>query len=73
MCKINVPQFFIQEKCLGTMISHIFDVGTKLKTFSTKLSHLYFFTDKTHTGRVSVQGVESLWGDCGFIPADWGS
>ena len=24
-------------------------------------------------GRVSVQGVESLWGDCRFIPADWGS
>ena len=23
--------------------------------------------------RVSVQGVESLWGDCRFIPADWGS
>ena len=23
--------------------------------------------------RVSVQGVESLWGDCIFIPADWGS
>ena len=23
--------------------------------------------------RVSVQGVESLWGDCKFIPADWGS
>ena len=23
--------------------------------------------------RVSVQGVEPLWGDCRFIPADWGS
>ena len=23
--------------------------------------------------KVSVQGVESLWGDCKFIPADWGS
>ena len=23
--------------------------------------------------RVSVQGVESLWGDCSFIPVDWGS
>ena len=23
--------------------------------------------------RVSVQGVESLWGDCRYIPADWGS
>ena len=25
------------------------------------------------SSRVSVQGVESLWGDCRFIPADWGS
>ena len=25
------------------------------------------------SNRVSVQGVESLWGDCRFIPADWGS
>ena len=25
------------------------------------------------TGRVSVQGVESLWCDCRFIPAYWGS
>ena len=23
--------------------------------------------------RVNVQGVESLWGYCRFIPADWGS
>ena len=22
---------------------------------------------------VSLQGVDSLWGDCTFIPADWGS
>ena len=28
---------------------------------------------KPHTTEVSVQGVESLWGDCRFIPADWGS
>ena len=27
----------------------------------------------TIESRVSVQGVESLWGDCRFIPADWGS
>ena len=24
-------------------------------------------------GKVSLLGVESLWGDCTFIPADWGS
>ena len=27
----------------------------------------------TIKARVSVQGVESLWSDCRFIPADWGS
>ena len=27
----------------------------------------------TYIPRISVQGVESLWGDCRFIPADWGS
>ena len=25
------------------------------------------------TGKVSLLGVDSLWGDCTFIPADWGS
>ena len=29
--------------------AHFSDVGTKLKIFSTILSHLYFFTDKTDT------------------------
>ena len=33
----------------------------------------YVFCKNCHQGRVSVQGVESLWGDCRFIPADWGS
>jgi hypothetical protein len=23
--------------------------------------------------KVSLLGVDSLWGDCMFIPADWGS
>ena len=32
-----------------------------------------YFKYKTIETRVSVQGVESLWGDCRFIPADWGS
>ena len=32
------------------------------------LIHMY-----RHEPRVSVQGFESLWGDCRFILADWGS
>jgi hypothetical protein len=31
-----------------------------------------FLSRVTECCRVSVQGVESLWGDCRFIPADWG-
>ena len=31
------------------------------------------FANKGVCHRVSVQGVESLWSDCRFIPADWGS
>ena len=42
------------------------------------LSLLLFFSSHnfssiTARDRVSVKGVESLWGDCRFIPADWGS
>jgi hypothetical protein len=28
---------------------------------------------RTITLKVSPLGVDSLWGDCTFIPADWGS
>ena len=43
-----------------------------LKIENIKVINLYVMKDmKFH--RVSVQGVESLWGDCRFIPADWGS
>ena len=40
------------------------------KFLQPKLPHM---EKKSKLGRVSVQGVESLWGDCRFIPADWGS
>ena len=29
--------------------------------------------DPTIQGKVSLLGVESLWGVCTFIPVDWGS
>ena len=31
-----------------------------------------YFNPVTST-KVSLVGVDSLWGDCTFIPADWGS
>ena len=34
---------------------------------------LNYCNDNRDDKRVSVQGVESLFGDCRFIPADWGS
>ena len=38
--------------------------------FAKMCQHIFFCTAFI---RVSVQGVESLWGDCRFIRADWGS
>ena len=37
------------------------------------LKNVKVFTFFIDLIRVSVQGVESLWGDYRFIPADWGS
>ena len=47
----------------------------KLKTLEKNFESCFTFFNPTAsaTVRVSVQGVESLWGDCRFIPADWGS
>ena len=39
----------------------------------SKSSVLLIASKKWGRLRVSIQGVESLWGDCRFIPADWGS
>ena len=44
---------------------------TALK-FWLECVHEHFDTT-TIIPRASVQGVESLWGNCRFIPADWGS
>ena len=45
----------------------------KLKfTFFSKY-YMYTVTFEYVTYKVSLLGVDSLWGDCTFIPADWGS
>ena len=42
--------------------------------FSEIPNFMWFVWRKTfEESRVGVQGVESHWGDCRFIPADWGS
>ena len=45
------------------------DIERKVKVKKTRFEE----EEKSKKARVSVQGVESLWGDCRFIPADiWG-
>ena len=48
----------------------------KLHISSTIKYMLMLWHTKCHScglSRVSIQGVKSLWGDCRFIPVDWGS
>ena len=45
---------------------------------SNEIRKVYFSAaepgdEKEENVGVSVQGVKSLWGDCMFIPEDWGS
>ena len=68
--------FYVTEvtfKCDVTLETKLWDLARniqgQLKTIIGQDQHLLF---AKVTG-VSVQGVESLWGDCRFIPADWGS
>ena len=61
--------------CAPIICPTTFPVHKTLLTPSiVSISH-YFGCCSHHNAqpRVSVQGVESLWGDCRFIPADWGS
>ena len=51
-------------------------VQIRLKIIVSTYYEIDFKVDWVHLEiacyRVSVQGVESLWGDCRFIPADTG-
>ena len=42
-------------------------------TVAEKWWHDSYLSALSFGDGVSVQGVESLWGDCRFILADWGS
>ena len=60
---------------LFTKLSKSFKYLVKLilKTIKAKAENFYLAHERTYlpyARRVSVQGVESLWGDCRFIPAD---
>ena len=40
---------------------------------SNSLAMTNQISNPNHLGKVSLLGVDSPWGDCTFIPADWGS
>ena len=60
-------KLFAQTFSIDDMIG--FKVGIKFAAVlhSTRQEDLRFLF------KVSLLGVDSLWGDCTFIPADWGS
>ena len=40
---------------------------------SNSLAMTNQISNPNHLGKVSLLGVDSPWGDCMFIPSDWGS
>ena len=58
------------EMWLGPVPYILGELRDNTASFRWKKNYPGIFRDLI---RVSVQGVESLWGDCRFIPADWGS
>ena len=68
--------------CRGNFLSKTINVQTQIRPckgdFFLKINKRagqipIKMQENTRAGRVSFQGVESLWVDCRFIPADWGS
>ena len=47
-------------------------LGLHCQSLSVEI-HSRFEFQATHSTKVSLLGVDSLWGDCTFIPGDWGS
>ena len=71
-----IANFFEKEKCAGFFSENDFIIILKrsnvivMQWFMNGTSDIIDY--ETVPSRVSVQGVESLWGDCRFIQADWG-
>ena len=85
-CKNRFPAKENAGHFMSCLITEKLDEGLKpsCRDFLTQIEAVIFryvitqvnsqvHTEKQKRPRVSVQGVESLWGDCRFIPADWGS
>ena len=60
----NIAIKFISPKLI------LFDISTLHHATNQEIEYFYIVA---HRHKVSLLGVDSLWGDCTFIPADWGS
>ena len=63
---------FLNFHCIyfsGLLTSSFIDKGGLISDYHIFLA----FVQTTDLRKVSLLGVDSLWGDCKFIPADWGS
>ena len=61
------PEYIMEENVVLVTIQYRLNIFGFLSTEDSVAPGNY------GKSRVSVQGVESLWGDCRFIPVDWGS
>ena len=70
---IRATTFFYLLNCIYLKKEAILRTGP-LRTQCTELRFASFLSGGiTAKAKVSLLGVDSLWGDCTFIPADWGS
>ena len=65
----NLKKNLFQGKSMTKKHLFLYCNLVQVSNFSLFCDHLWLKCKV----RVSVQGVESLWGDCSFIPADLGS
>ena len=64
--------FFLQENHGSYKKFSLQKKEQEVDVLKALLAKLQKYGRNVDHDRVSVQGVESLWGDCRFIPADWG-
>ena len=80
----NLPKYLLYQLSCSIsdqMTSDLMLVGVEVRhTLFGAFSPTQNVTNKLRTSlgrvryaKVSLLGVESLWGDCTFIPVDWGS
>ena len=74
MWKNTVPRLYNNINETDTTLRVYKDYITDLATLQLQLVSVQFARETfTANFKVSLLEVDSLWGDCTFIPADWGS